>query len=62
MSSAVALRASMLARVVSKWVLFGTMSPAFTAVPNRMRSAARPWCVGMTCFSPVISWTDASNR
>ena len=46
-SSAVAPTASRLARVVSKWVLFGTMSPGLHALENRMRSAARPWCVGM---------------
>ena len=45
-SSAMPPRYSTLARVVSKWVLFGTMSPGFTIVPNRIRSAARPWCVG----------------
>ena len=29
---------------------------------NRMRSAARPWCVGMTCRKPVSSWTAFFNR
>ena len=55
-------RASTLARVVSKWVLLGTTSPACTAEPKRMRSAARPWWVGMTCLKPVISRTAASKR
>ena len=33
---------STFARVVSKWVLLGTTSPGFTAVWNRIRSAALP--------------------
>ncbi len=53
---------SMFARVVSKWLLFGTTWPAFSTLWKRMRSAARPWCVGMTCLKPVRSRTTASNR
>ncbi len=53
---------SMLARVVSKWVLLGTMSPLFTVSANRMRSAARPWWTGMTWASPVRPVTAAVNR
>ena len=33
---------STLARVVSKWLLLGTTSPALHITENRMRSAARP--------------------
>ncbi len=39
---------SRLARVVSKCVLDGTTSPGRVATEKRIRSAARPWCVGMT--------------
>ncbi len=52
---------SMLARVVSKWVLLGTMSPSLVVTEKRMRSAARPWWVGMTCLNPVISRIFSSN-
>jgi uncharacterized membrane protein YhaH (DUF805 family) len=38
---------SMLARVVSKCVLLGTMLPSSTVTVKRIRSAARPWWVGM---------------
>jgi hypothetical protein len=40
---------SMLARVVSKWLLLGMTDPGCTVISNRIRSAARPWCVGITC-------------
>ena len=45
----------MLARVVSKWVLLGTTLPGPPTSSNRMRSLARPWCVGRTCGMPVRS-------
>ena len=61
-SSAVAPTNSMLALVVSKWVLFGTTSSGRQTVVNRMRSAARPWWVGMTCSSPVMSRTASRKR
>ncbi len=48
-SSASAPVNSMLARVVSKWVLLGTTFPAPPMTEKRIRSAARPWWVGMTC-------------
>ena len=51
-----------LARVVSKCVLFGTMSPFLHITLNRMRSAARPWCVGITWRNPKIVCTDSRNR
>jgi hypothetical protein len=51
-----------LARVVSKWVLFGTTSPGLHSVENRIRSAARPWCVGSTWRNPKMSCTAASKR
>ena len=35
-------------------------SPATTV--NRMLSAARPWCVGMTFSKPKMSWTVFSKR
>ncbi len=38
---------STFARVVSKWLLFGTICPGFRIVWKRIRSAARPWWVGM---------------
>ena len=53
---------SMLARVVSKWVLLGMTCPRRTVEANRMCSAARPWWVGITCRKPVMSCTAASNR
>jgi hypothetical protein len=61
MSRAMALRYSVLARVVSKWVLLGTMSPGLRVEPKRMRSAARPWWVGMTCLKLVMVRTAVSN-
>ena len=39
---------SMLARVVSKWVLLGTTRPSPPITEKRIFSAARPWWVGMT--------------
>ena len=48
---------SMLARVVSKWVLLGTTLPLPPMAWNRMRSAARPWWVGMTCSNGNSSRT-----
>ncbi len=60
-STAVPPFASMLARVVSKWVLFGTMSPGFRIVEKSRFSATRPWWVGMTCGRPKISRTLRSK-
>ena len=62
MSRASAPWYSTLARVVSKWVLFGTTSPSLTATVNRIFSAALPWCVGMTWSNPVMLLTADSNR
>ena len=42
-------------------LVFGTTSPASRTLWNRMRSAARPWWVGMTCLKPVRSRTTASK-
>ena len=53
---------SMLARVVSKWLLLGTIWPGFRIEWNRIRSAARPWWVGMMCLKPVRSDTTCSKR
>ena len=53
---------STLARVVSKWVLLGTTSPSLTITEKRIRSAARPWWVGMISFNPVIPWTVSRKR
>jgi hypothetical protein len=50
------------ARVVSKSVLLSTTSPGFATEAKRMCSAARPWCVGITCGKPVMSCTAASKR
>ncbi len=61
MSTAVAPTNSQLARVVSKCVLFGTMSPFLHITLNRMRSAARPWCVGITWRNPKMDCTDSRN-
>ena len=41
--------ASMLPRVVSKWRVRGMSGPGRRRAEKRMRLAARPWCVGMTC-------------
>ena len=51
-SRASAPSTSMFARVVSKCVLLGMTCPGFRIVWKRIRSAARPWCVGMTCLKP----------
>jgi hypothetical protein len=61
-STARAPVASTLARVVSKCVLFGTTSPGLHTVLKRIRSAARPWCVGITTGNPKMSRTAASKR
>jgi aspartate aminotransferase len=61
-STARAPTRSRFARVVSKWVLPGTTSPRWTRVSNSSRSAARPWCAGITCGSPVTLRTASSNR
>ena len=53
-SSATPPLASTLARVVSKCVLLGTISPAFSTVENSRFSATRPWWVGITCGSPKM--------
>ena len=53
---------SMLARVVSKWVLLGTTWPGLHSTVNRMRSAARPWCVGTMWRKPVSSSTTFFRR
>ena len=45
---------SRLPRVVSKWQLFGTRSPALQVAPNSTFSAARPWCVGTKYCMPVM--------
>ena len=58
-SRASAPSASTLARVVSKWLLLGTISPAFNTEWNRIRSAARPWCVGMMWRKPGEVLDDA---
>ncbi len=47
-SSAWAPVNSMLARVVSKWVLFGMTFPGPPRTVKRIFSAARPWWVRMT--------------
>jgi len=39
----------MFARVVSKCVLLGIARPGPPITSKRIRSAARPWCVGITC-------------
>src|SRR5215472_2173276 len=41
---------STFARVVSKCVLLGATSPFLPTRLNRMRSAAAPWCLGITCL------------
>ena len=61
-STALAPVYSMLARVVSKWLLLGISDSRFAQTENRMRSAARPWWVGMMCRKPVRSRTTFSNR
>ena len=61
-STASTPRYSRLARVVSKWQLFGTSCPALHTAVNSTFSAARPWWVGTKCFMPVMSRTTASRR
>ena len=61
-SSASAPVNSTFARVVSKCVLFGTVLPGPPSWLKRMRSAARPWCVGMTWRNGKSSLTAASKR
>jgi hypothetical protein len=61
-SSAIPAFASTLARVVSKCVLLGTMSPGFKTVEKRRFSATRPWCVGMTCGKPKMPRVVSSKR
>ncbi len=52
---------STFARVVSKWVLLGTIAPGRPTAPNRIFSAARPWWVGMTCGNGNSDCTDSRN-
>ena len=61
-STASAPLTSMLARVVSKWVLLGMTFPLPPMISKRIFSAARPWWVGMMCLKPVKSFTTFSNR
>jgi hypothetical protein len=60
-STAVPPLTSTLARVVSKCVLLGTMSPGFRIVEKSRFSATRPWCVGMTWGRPKMSRTVSSK-
>ena len=53
---------STFARVVSKCVLFGTTLPGPPIALNRIFSAARPWCVGITWGNGKSSWTASRNR
>ncbi len=53
---------STLARVVSKWVLFGTTLPGPATTLNRIFSAARPWWVGITCRNGNRAWTASRKR
>ncbi len=61
-STASAPVASMLPRVVSKWVLDGTLRPGPPRIENRIASAARPWWVGMMWAKSASSRTAASKR
>src|SRR6516165_7285772 len=61
-STAVAPTNPQFARVVSKCVLFGTMSPFLQVTLKRMRSAARPWCVGITWRNSKIACTASRKR
>jgi len=61
-STASAPVASMFARVVSKWVLFGMTFPGPAMTEKRIRSAARPWCVGMTWRKGKSSRTASRKR
>ena len=58
-STASAPVASMLARVVSKWVLLGMTLPGPPTTLKRIFSAARPWWVGMTWGNGNSAWTPA---
>ena len=53
---------SMFARVVSKCVLLGTTFPGRHITVKRMRSAARPWCVGIMWRKPVSRSTARFMR
>jgi hypothetical protein len=53
---------STLARVVSKCVLEGTSWPGLHITVNRMRSAARPWCVGTMWRNPVSASATRLRR
>ena len=53
---------SMLARVVSKWVLFGMTRPGPPVTVNKIFSAARPWCVGKMCRNGNRPRTASRNR
>ena len=60
-STASAPVASTFARVVSKWVLLGTTTPGPPRTLNRIFSAARPWCVGITWRNGKSVWTPSRN-
>ena len=53
---------SMLARVVSKWALFGITAPAPPTTSKSTRSLARPWWVGSGSSKPVTSRTASRRR
>jgi hypothetical protein len=53
--------ASTFARVVSKWVLFGTTLPAPPMTEKRIFSAARPWWTGMMCWNGNSSRTASAK-
>jgi AraC-like DNA-binding protein len=61
-STAVAPVNSMLARVVSKCVLFGTTTPGPPSTLKRIFSAPRPWWVGRTCLNGKSSCTASLKR
>ena len=61
-STASAPECSMLARVVSKWLLLGITLPGPPTSSNRIRSLARPWWVGRMCGMPVRSRSTVSKR
>ena len=61
-SSASAPVNSTFARVVSKCVLFGMVLPGPPSALNRIFSAARPWCVGITCSNGNSSCTASRKR
>ena len=52
---------STLARVVSKWVLFGMTLPGPPITEKRIFSAARPWWVGMMWRNGKSAWTASRN-